>query len=157
MKAALPFLVILWSALVCPTGHATTTDDPTSRQEAKPPIRQLGHSATVDKHIHDSRPLPKPATPRRAMHGRKGSLAQRTMNSSGEVSGYRSNPTNAGPGASRDTAKARSARSSTVSRPAASLPNVRHHSANPPTIGGPKSTTAASTAALSGRAVSRRP
>jgi len=157
MKATLPFLVILWSALVCPTGHATTTDDPTSRQEAKPPIRQLGHSATVDKHIHDSRPLPKPASPRRAMHSRKGSVAHGTMNSSGQVSAHRSMPTNTGTGASRDTVKARSATSSTVSQPVVSLPNVHHHSANPPTIGGPKSTSAASTAALSGRAVTRRP
>jgi len=158
MKAALLFLMIAGAVLLCPTGRATTTDDAKPRQKATPPAPQVAHRTTTDKRAHESVTLPKPASPRRASSIPKGSVDGKTVNGRQRVSEQRNSRTSARLGASRDTIRARRVRPATVSPPEVAAPNnTRHHGANPTTIGGSRSTTVASTAALNGRAVSRRP
>jgi len=149
MKAGLLFLMIACTALLCSTGNATTADNANPQQKARPPLVSQGrHNATAHERTPKSVSLPKPASPRRTPNTSKGAVVGKTINGRRKVSEQRSSA----------TIKARSVRPSTVSRTAVSAPNdVRHHGANPATIGGPRSTTVSSTAALNGRAVNRRP
>jgi hypothetical protein len=160
MKAVLLFLMVACTASMCSIGNATTTDDANRQQKARPPLAPHGHrNATADKRTHKSAPLPKPPNPHRARNSSKGSVAGKAeMNGRRQMSEQRNNAANAGPASNRSTASARSIRPSSVSRTAVATPNnVRHHGADSAALGGPRSTTVASTAALSGRAMKRRP
>lgn len=159
MKApALLFLTIASVALLCPTAHATTINDSSPRQKATPTVPQPRHGLRANKLKHESVPLPTPATPHRATNTPKRPASGKTINAHPPLSGPRSNPTNTGLRASRNTNQPRPLKPSTLARHTASTPNdARHHGANPAAIGGPRNATVASTAALGGRALSRRP
>jgi hypothetical protein len=159
MKAALLFLMVACVASVCSTGHATSTDDASLQQKAKPLVPQSRHNANADKRSPKSVvPIPKPTNRGRATKSSKGSDAGKATNSRPQVLEPRNSSTNAGLGASRNAVNARLVPPSAVSRPAALAPNnIRHRGINPATVGGPRSKTVASAAVLVGRAVGRRP
>jgi hypothetical protein len=160
MKAALLFIAIAIAVatLACGTSSAATTDDTKTRQEFKPPVRQVGHGSTPDKHARESIPLPKPAKPPRSSSNRKGGAPSKSVNAPRPASEPGNRPMNAGVVARHDSVKTHSARTLTASRPPVPSQNtVRHHSANPASIGGPQTATISSTAALDGRLVSRKP
>ena len=158
MRATLLFLMIVGATFVSPAGRATTNDQAKPSEQAKPTTREVGRVAKAEKRLHPSVPLPKPASPHRATNTPKPSLTGKTVNSRRQVSKQPNGPTNASLLASPAAANTRSVQRPTVSRPAVSTPNdLRHHGANPASIGGPRNTTVSSTAVLNGRAVSRKP
>jgi hypothetical protein len=155
MKVALFFLLLGCAAFIGVAARATTADDRNPQQKASPSTPEAHRPVTANKRTHVSVPVPKPANPHRAIHNPKGAAADKTARGRQPISGVRNSSVNAGPSAMRNTPKPPVVRQSTISRPVEpATSNLRHHGANPPTIGGPRKTT---TASLSGRAVSRKP
>lgn len=158
MKTALLILTIGCATLLCPTAHTTTTDDANSRQKAVPTVPQERPRAPAAKSGGGSVPLPKPVIAHRAMNKPKNPFAGRTNDAHRQVSKQRNDPTNAAVSGGRNTIQPHLLRPPTLPRPATPVPNnARHHGPNPAAIGGPRNTTVSSSAALSGRMLSRRP
>jgi hypothetical protein len=155
MKATLPFLLLGCGAFMGVAARATTSDDRKPQQKVSPSTPEAHRPVAANKHVHASVPVPKPANPHRAVNNPKPATTEKGPRGRQLISGQRNSSINAAPGAIRDTPKTPVVRQSTISRTVEPAPsNVRHHGANPATIGGPRRAT---TASLSGRAVSRKP
>jgi hypothetical protein len=158
VKAALFFVTIACAVSVCQTGHATTTGTAGPSQEANPSAQRGPHSASADQRARKSIPVPKPANPRRAANELKSSATGKNANPFVQVPERGIYRTTIGSSKNSAEAGARCVRPWGTLRSAARVPgNVRHHGAGPASVGGPKSGTVGGTAALDGRAVSRRP
>jgi hypothetical protein len=155
MRAVLLSLTLAWGVLLCSTARAT--DDPNARQKALQMATPTNPRKALAKPSHGSIPLPKPVTPQRVTNNPKNLTAGKTISAGHHESSQAKNPANASSNGIRSGNPSRLVRPALVPRPPVSTQsNVRHHGPNPAILGGPKNTSAAGTAALSGTALHRR-
>jgi hypothetical protein len=157
MKAALLFLTIGLATLGCGVGYAQMTGDAKSHQESKSPVHQPGKAAGTKKPTHKSIPLPKPAVHPRTPNNTRSSASGNMAKAREKGLDRRNGPANVSQRQSSGVDRARPMRTPAASRPVSSTANNLHHrGANPPIVGGPRSTSIAGTATLSGNRISRR-
>jgi len=147
----LPVVAFACAALACASACAVPPPDPPGQQRPMTSTKQPGHGRWASKgHAHPSagpvspnrvRPLAKPPHPivrdsAGAQHsGSRANMAARV---------------------DRPTSATRSAQASVPRNAVSSVKTIRHHSGNPPRVGGAKS-SAADTAAVNGTHMGRTP
>lgn len=156
MKATLCIIVLALNCAVCPGPAAAANRQRPAQQKANPG-QQAARRGIQKEQLHKGQVVPKPYAVRHAQHGAQPSSAARGIRSQRMLGAESQIARGQARGATAIAMQARPARLSNVNHnPVPAAGSVRHHSANPALLGGSKSTSVSSAAALNGTRMGAR-
>ena len=159
MKAALYLLFLTVGCTVWTCGARYATADEAKPQEhARPADQQRGNRRPPRKKLQHGAVAPAKANNPRPSNDRAAFMAGRITDAPPSDSIRPAAVASGAQAKNQAVAAGRPVQLQAVSRPSATLlSEARHRSPNPATVGGPKSVTAASSGAINGSRVARKP
>jgi hypothetical protein len=152
-------LAIGCGALSCRVAHAVTVDQAITQQQARPSDQHQGPSRVSEKgQSHVGENSAKPGVPKPPANGRARSTSAAATKVHPPALNRSSGAANAVVTRRQAGGKSSSVQPRAVPRPSEASPvTTRHHSSNPARVGGTTTFRAATTGALNGTGISRRP